>query len=90
MDENGINGEALSHTQRMEQKIQQITNPTKDSVATKTDKTIVISSQDAEDYKAFKRQKQIAEIMSAMSRTETSLLKTDSVQRACERAVRLK
>ena len=87
MDENGIIEESLSHNQRMETKTQQkqaFTNANEGAT------NVLISSKDAEEYKAYKRQKKVSEIMSAMSRSETSLLKGENVQRACERAARLK
>lgn len=91
MDENGINKEALSHNQRMETKTQQKQNLTNANEAlTKPATEILLSHTDAEEYKAYKRQKKVAEIMSAVARSEANLLKGENVQRACERAVRLK
>lgn len=91
MDENGIIGEALSHNQRMETKTQQkqaFTNANES--LTKPVTEVLLSSSDAEEYKAYKRQKKVSEIMSAVAKSEANLLKGENVQRACERAVRLK
>lgn len=90
MVEYGINGKGLSHTQRMETKIQDNENSTKANPPFTNASTVLLSSKDAEEYKAYKRQRKVAEIMSAVARSEANLLKGDNIQRVCERAVRLK
>lgn len=75
----------------MEMKTQQKQNLTNANESlTKPSPEILLSPSDAEEYKAYKRQKKVSEIMSAVSRTEANLLKGENIQRGCERAVRLK
>lgn len=51
---------------------------------------MVLSPKDAEEFRAYKRKKKIDEIMSAMSKSEASLLSGDDAAKVCERALRLK
>jgi deoxyribose-phosphate aldolase len=67
----------------METKLTQKDNSTKE-------KSILLSLSDAEEYKRFKRQKRVAEIMSLISNSESDLLRGENIQRTCERALRLK
>ena len=111
MDENGISGVFLSHTQRMEKSIKQKgiltkgentaialetafsatdTDETKLSADVKSNKGMFLSPQDAEEYRAYKRRKKVEEIMSAIAKSEASLLHGEDPQRVCERAIRLK
>lgn len=55
-----------------------------------TDKGVILSRKDAEEYRAYKRQKKVEEIMRAIARSEAMLSQGEDVQRVCERAVRLK
>ena len=56
----------------------------------KTGKGMFLSPQDAEEYRAYKRRKKVEEIMSAIAKSEASLLHGEDPQRVCERAIRLK
>ena len=53
-------------------------------------KGMFLSPQDAEEYRAYKRRKKVEEIMSAIAKSEASLLNGEDPQRVCERAIRLK
>ena len=50
----------------------------------------LLSSKDAAEYRAYKKQKKVAEIMSAIARSEGVVASGEDVQRVCERAGRLK
>ncbi len=50
----------------------------------------LLSSKDAAEYRAYKKQKKVAEIMSAIARSEGVLASGEDAQRVCERAARLK
>lgn len=63
--------------------------PTKD-VDEKQSFGVVLSPQDAEEYRAYKRRKKQTEITSAISASEGTIMHGEDVQRVCERAVRLK
>lgn len=77
----------MSHTQRMEN----LENKTKQNeTLTKANFALTLSSSDAEEYRAYKRQKKIAEITSAISRSASSIGMGDDVKRITERAVRLR
>ncbi len=75
MDKIGINGVALSHNRCMEQL---------------QSSSVTLSQKEAEEYCAYKRQKKISEITSAMRRAESVLTGNEDVARTCERAARLK
>ena len=51
---------------------------------------LVLSPSDAEEYRAYKKQKKIGEIMTALSKTETPIELKSSVERICEHAIRLR
>lgn len=76
----------LSHNQRMENQTQQTQVFTK----AETVKGVVLSTKDAEEYRAFKRKKNVEEVMTAIARSSGTLLGEEDVQKVCERAVRLK
>lgn len=88
MDEIGIKGRALSHTQRMEKQTKTTEALTKanNSVVEK----VAISKREAIEYRDYKRQKKRAEIMSALSFSEGVLETTEEIRRVGERAVRLR
>lgn len=100
MEKIGINLLRLSHTQRMENQTEQkelLTNAeqlangnVEGATATEVKKGVLFSTQDAEEYRAFKRQKKVEEILAAISKSGGSLLNGEEIQRVCERAVRLK
>ncbi len=71
----GIIGAGLSNNQSMEQQ---------------QNNQVTLSPKEAEEYCAYKRQKKIAEIMSAMRRSESVLTGNDNAAKTCERASRLK
>ncbi len=52
--------------------------------------SVTLSPKEAEEYCAYKRQKKMNEIMSAMRRAESVLTGSEDVVRTCERAARLK
>ncbi len=92
----------MSHTYCMDKKSQTITALTKDKAkqATRvgvngcTDKQtafgVVLSPQDAEEYRLYKRRKRQGEIAAAIAASEGTLMHGEDVQRVCERACRLK
>lgn len=51
---------------------------------------VFLSLKDAEEYRTYKRRKQINEIAAAIAVSECSLLGGEDVQRTCEKAIRLK
>ena len=53
-----------------------------------TEKSVRISASDAKEYRAYKRQKKIAEITGAISRSETPVRVKDDLKRLTERAAR--
>ncbi len=87
MDEIGIKGKALSHTQRMEKQTKTTEALTKANTAVEK---VAISKREAIEYRDYKRQKKRAEIMSALSCSEGILETTEEVRRVGERAVRLR
>ena len=78
MEKNGIIGLVLYDTRTMEQ-----------AQAIKTE-GVTITKQEAEEYCAFKKQKKMAEIMSAMRKTTAVSKGLMDVTGLCERALRLK
>lgn len=48
-----------------------------------------ISEKDAEEFRAYKRQKKLDEVIRGIAKSQSSLLGGEDVQRVCERAVRL-
>jgi deoxyribose-phosphate aldolase len=66
-------------------------NKTNQTLPTKEPATgILLSNSDAEEYRAYKKQKKIGEITSAFSRTETPIDGKASTERVCEHAIRLR
>jgi deoxyribose-phosphate aldolase len=49
---------------------------------------VLISKSEAEEYRTYKQQQAISSIVSAMQKSQGSLLSEEEVQRVCERAVR--
>lgn len=86
MEKIGINGQGLSHTYRMEKQTQQNQALTKAN----PEPSLTITSKEAEEYCAYKRQKKIAEITSAVSRASFALGENEDAHRACARAVKLR
>ncbi len=77
MAKNGISLLPLSHTLRMENNL-------------KRSNGVTLSQKEAEEYCAYKRQKKITEITSAMRQTEGVLTANDGAMQTCERATRLR
>lgn len=50
----------------------------------------LLSERDAEDFRNYKRQKKVSEIMMSIARSEGSLLSGADTRRTCERAARLR
>lgn len=72
--------------EKLENKTEQ-TQPTKEP---QMNTGILLSSSDAEEYRAYKKQKKISEITSAFARTETPIDGKSSTERVCEHAIRLR
>lgn len=70
----------------MEKQTQQNQELTK----TNPEPSLTITSKEAEEYCAYKRQKKISEITSAVSRASFALGDNEDTHRACERAVKLR
>ena len=91
MGNTGIKGQALSHTQRMET-LENKTNGsnfTNEGTIQAEGKRLLLTTADAEEYYAYKKQKKIAEIMDALSHSEGVIEGAEDVQRALERAKRI-
>ena len=85
MEKIGIKRKGLSHTLRMEME-----NKTNNAAPTKENaKGLTLSPADAEEYYAYKKQKKIAEIMSALARSEGVIGAREDAQRVTERALRI-
>ncbi len=54
------------------------------------EKGVTISQKEAEEYRAYKRQKKISEITSAMRQSESVLTGNDSASKLCEQVARLR
>ncbi len=80
----------MSHTQSMEnmENKPNANAPTKANTGLETG--LVLSPTDAEEYRAYKKQKKIGEIMSALAKTETPIELKSSTERVCEHAIRLR
>lgn len=50
---------------------------------------VILSEKDAEEFRAYKRQKKLDEVTRGVAKSQSSLLGGEDVQRVCERAVRL-
>lgn len=72
----------------MEKQIEKNQVPTKANEMQQTG--VFLSLKDAEEYRTYKRRKQINEIAAAIAASESSLLGGEDVQRTCEKAIRLK
>ncbi len=93
LDENGIKGREKSHTQRMENKVQNSEELTKAkdlNVAQTAENRVSISAREAVEYRDYKRQKKRAEILSAISRSEGVLTDLEDAGRISDRAARLR
>lgn len=85
MEKRGIKEQGLSHTQIMENKIENKTQ-TKDDVQN----GLLISPTDAEEFRAYKRQKKIGEVMTAIARSASQIDGKADAVRITERAARLR
>ncbi len=74
----------MSHTYAMEKQTE--TN----EVFTKAEGGALLTAVETEEFLAYKRKKQVAELTGAFVRSESSVKNGDDVQRVCERAVRLR
>ena len=54
------------------------------------EESVCISRREAEEYRAYKRKKLQADIVSALASSEGSILNGEDAQRVCERAIRLR
>lgn len=75
----------MSHNQTMDKKNGQET-PTKDSAQT----GLVISHADAEEFRAYKRQKRVGEVMRAISRSISPIGVKDDAVRVTEKAIKFR
>ena len=83
MAEIGINTLPLSHNRCMEKQTNNMQTLTQDE-------SVRISRREAEEYRAYKRKQLQADIVKALSNSESSILNGEDVQRVCERAIRLR
>ena len=83
----GIKAQSLSHTQRMEN----LENKPKtvDVCTKEVERGVFLSHADAEEYRNYKRQQKINEIMEAISHSSSPIGVKDDAQRVADRAVRL-
>ena len=86
MAKNGIKAVSLSYNRRMEQ--QTIEKQVSTTDEWKGD--VRISRREAEEYRAYKRKQLQADIVAALSLSESAIAQGDDVQRVCERAIRLR
>lgn len=63
---------------------------TKENQASALANTVLISKTDAEEYRAYKKQKALSLITSSIQKSQGSLLSCADVQKVCERAVRFR
>ena len=70
--------------------MEKMENKTNGETFTKENKGLILTAADAEEYYAYKKQKKIAEIMDAMSRSEGVLEATDDAQSVIDRASRIR
>ena len=59
-------------------------------ILTKAESGAFLTPAEAEEYRAYKRKKKVAEVTGALARSESSILNGEDLQRVCERAVRLR
>ena len=81
----GLNGARLSYNQAMEMQSNKNLVQTKANVA-----QTALSAADMAEFRAYKRNKKLAELSVAIMRSEALLARGEDIQRVCERAVRLK
>lgn len=77
----------MSHNQRMEQQVENKQTLTK---ANEDEKRVQISTNEAIEYREYKRQKKRAEILSAIERSEGVLTNVEDEKKVRERAMRLR
>lgn len=84
----GIKGQGLSHTQAMDD----MENKTKqEEISTKeTEGGFALTQAEAQEYYAYKKQRKIAEITSALARSEGILDGGEDIQKVAERAARIR
>lgn len=90
MDENGIKRLWLSHTHGMENQEQEKEDFTKANEDFSTEKRVSLSTQEAMEYRDYKRQKKRVEIMSALAKSEGVLTDKDDAGRISDRAAKLR
>ena len=78
-----LNGARLSHNQAMEMQ-------TNKNLAQTKAKHESLTASDLAEFHAYKRGKKLAELSSAIARSEATLSRGEDMQRVCERAVRLR
>lgn len=88
LTEKRIKRERLSYNRHMETQNQTTDVFTK--VNESEDRGVFLTRKDAEEFRAYKRRKRMAEVTLAVSRSESTLFCGEDVQRVCERAMRLK
>lgn len=75
-------------------KEEKVTSPEKQNAAavsaTKPVSGVFLTHADAEEYRTYKKRKKLGEVTSAIARSEGTLMGGEDVQRACERAIRLR
>ena len=80
----------MSYNQGMENVEKNNSSDFTDEKELKDDGKVLLTAVDIEDYYAYKKQKKIAEIMDALSKSEGMLEEQEDVQRAVERAKRVR
>ena len=80
----------MSHTRCMEQKMETKTISTKENQGATFSNAVLISKSDAEEYRAYKKQKALSLITSSIQKSQGSLLSCADMQKVCERAVRFR
>ncbi len=73
----------------MENQVKQNDVYTKASMAVEANGGVRLSEREAEEFRAYKRQKKLDEITRGISKSQSSLLSGEDVQRVCDRASRL-
>lgn len=85
----GLKSRVLSYNHAMEKQLTK-TDFTNVDWADGAGKRLLLTQEDAEEYYAYKKQKKIAEIMDALSKSEGVIEETDDAQRAVECAQRIR
>ncbi len=83
-----IKREDLSYNRGMDKQNQSGNVFTK--VNEREERGVFLTQKDAEEFRAYKRRRKMAEVALAISRSEGTLFGGEDVQRVCERAMRLK